>query len=470
MPKDYSMPRFLSSEAPTWDGRGKSLPNYIWQLERLFEMCKITEPADKIRWLITYLDKDVREQWTLFPEFATNNYAGLVARLKKEYPEAQEAERGSLKRIKTICKEYSSIEMNDSESFLAFKRAFKYEATKLLKEPAVVSNRELVDLLCSTLSRDFQAALDTRLSLNGTTRNVGNDTLRNEDPYDWEEVMNKAEELTSSKTLFRSFNRDLGSSSGVATTGQVKTESSASQGQVAQEIASLQENVASLKDLFGVQEKNFKSWMESLTQSINNSSSMAYRTNPAPSQDRSKTCRYCGEVGHFLQDCLKKNKDIMAGRIKWDAQSKYLLFGDGSSIPMGDNPIIQRVDRHYQTKAVHYFGPTLQEPGVLDLSNLQANSVQFSQYVNSKRDTRDETIEKQMQRLRTQDEEIQEAKRLLELYKTVATQNVRRVATTQSETADPVKQLAAQMSALQEQFGKLITKRTNEGSSGQQGF
>lgn len=465
------MPRFLASDAPTWDGRGRSLLTYIWQLERLLEMCKITDQADKLKWLVTYIDRDTREIWVQFDEYLIRDYNGMISRLKREYPDAHEAERGSLKRLKIICKEFRNIEQAEQDRFLEYKRAFKLESDKLLKPPAAVTNRELVEFFCSALHRDFQISLDTRLSLVGKTRNVAGGILRNEDPYDLDEVLKRAEELTSPKTLMRSYNRESSSSSGVATTSQVKAESS---GKVAQEIASLQENVAVLKDMFGVQEKNMKSWMESLVQSINNPTTSSYRATTAQSQERTRDCRYCGEVGHFLSECQKKDKDIASGRVKWDSQKRYLLFGDGATIPQLDIPIIQRVDRHYQTKSVNYLGPTLQEPGLIDLASTQSTSqdspVVFSQYVNARRDTRDEAIDRAVFRLKTQDDELQDKNRLIEMYRTASSQGSSAVATPRAEPEDPIKNLTTQVSLLTEQFGKILSAKASESSSGQQGF
>lgn len=214
-----------------------------------------------------------------------------------------------------------------------------------------------------------------------------------------------------------------------------------------------------------------KSWMETLAQSISqNVNHMAsLRTAHAQSQERLRDCRYCADHGHFLQECPKKDRDLLNGRIKWDNQRKYLLFGDGTPIPMGDGPIILRVDKHYSLKAVHLYEPVMEEDGMPDLNGIRA-PFQYSQFVNSKRDSRDDTIERQRELLRNQGEEIQEAKRLLEMYKMVLNQNTSEVATPARSPPDPVKQLGNQMAALQEQFAQLLGQKDKGKSPSQSGF
>lgn len=200
-----SMPRMLSNEAPHWDGRGETLRKYIWQVEKLLATCGITESKEMLDWLLTYVDLDVREEWIEFQEAKDGEYEKFKERLRKEFPETISSERGSVRKIKTICKEYAGIEQNEEGELLSFKRKFLAEANKCLREPAVISNRELVELFSSTLSRDFQRALDARLSINGKTRNVLKpEDLREEDPYDIEEIVNQAIAIASGKTLVRS--------------------------------------------------------------------------------------------------------------------------------------------------------------------------------------------------------------------------------------------------------------------------
>ncbi|KAF9440016.1 hypothetical protein P691DRAFT_688997 [Macrolepiota fuliginosa MF-IS2] len=199
-----SMPRMLSSEAPSWDGRAATLRNFLWQVNRLLEMCKITDAVEKLSWLVTYVSIDVREEWMGFAEYIAGDYDAFQTKLAKEFPESQNAQRGSIKQLKKVCKEYKDVDIEEQDRLMCFKRAFQCEANKCLKAPALVSNRELVELFTGALSERFQLALDTKLSIAGATRAVTNpNELRDEDPYDIEEVMQYAVTLATGKTLVR---------------------------------------------------------------------------------------------------------------------------------------------------------------------------------------------------------------------------------------------------------------------------
>src|SRR5689334_15746574 len=96
--------------------------------------------------------------------------------------------------------------MYDDERLLAFKRKFMTMANKCLADPALVTNRELVKLFVGSLDRHFRDNLDSRLSLKGQLHAEG--TVRGEDPYDWKEVVSKAVELVSNKTIAKALRYD----------------------------------------------------------------------------------------------------------------------------------------------------------------------------------------------------------------------------------------------------------------------
>lgn len=85
---------------------------------------------------------------------------------------------------------------------MALKRVFKAEAAKLTKDPALVSNRELVQKFLEHLTPDFRAMIITRLSTtkkSTTAMTTGANPVlrRTEDPYDIDEVINKAVEIVT---------------------------------------------------------------------------------------------------------------------------------------------------------------------------------------------------------------------------------------------------------------------------------
>jgi len=72
-----------------------------------------------------------------------------------DYPEAKMAGKGTLSNLRKICKEHQCIHVNDFSKLKSLTRSFKAEQKLLLKPPALVSNRELVDLFLGCLKEAF---------------------------------------------------------------------------------------------------------------------------------------------------------------------------------------------------------------------------------------------------------------------------------------------------------------------------
>jgi len=72
---------------------------------------------------------------------------------------------------------------------MSFKRRFLYIAQKCLKLPAVIGNKELIELFVKTLDNAFQDALNSRLSIQGTLKVDAQRRSRIEDPYDLDHVV-----------------------------------------------------------------------------------------------------------------------------------------------------------------------------------------------------------------------------------------------------------------------------------------
>ena len=82
-----------------------------------------------------------------------------------------------------------------------FKRKFLFTAQKCLRPPAITRNRELVDHFVWCLDARFTEALNSRLSLQGQLRVNALGRSHLEDPYTLEQVIQKAVDLVSSKTI-----------------------------------------------------------------------------------------------------------------------------------------------------------------------------------------------------------------------------------------------------------------------------
>ena len=100
-----------------------------------------------------YADQESKEEWRALEAF---NEGYTWDEFKKElldnYPEASAAERGTPARIRQIIQEADNVKLGDTVELYSYWWAFLAEANKLMKPPAAMSNRELVELFMGGLS------------------------------------------------------------------------------------------------------------------------------------------------------------------------------------------------------------------------------------------------------------------------------------------------------------------------------
>jgi len=193
----------LSPSAPKWDGQSRTLRNFLRIMEQLFQTAEITEDQRKLDWITGYVDADIHDQWTSFKEYEAGSWNRFLERLKTEYPELTTEEQGSMDNLRKLYRENAGINLLEEERLMSFKRRFMYIAQKCLRPPAVIGNRELVELFVKTLDSAFQDVLNSRLSIQGTLKVDTQGRSRIEDPYDLDHVVQKAVELVSGKTIAR---------------------------------------------------------------------------------------------------------------------------------------------------------------------------------------------------------------------------------------------------------------------------
>ncbi|KAF7761162.1 hypothetical protein Agabi119p4_10571 [Agaricus bisporus var. burnettii] len=145
MPSAPHMPAPLSAGAPKWEGDIDKLGDFIWHLERQFEVSSVTDSADKLKWALSYVNKSVCDEWSSFKEYKDRKWDAFMERLKIEYPELVTEETGSVAKLKALCRGCRTIGLEDQEEFRKFRRQFLSQANKCLTDPAIISNRELVE-------------------------------------------------------------------------------------------------------------------------------------------------------------------------------------------------------------------------------------------------------------------------------------------------------------------------------------
>jgi hypothetical protein len=107
-----------------------------------------------------YADQESEEEWSALKMYSPGHtWEEFRKEILENYPEASAAEQGTPFRIRQIVQEADHIEMGDTTQLYTYRRAFLAEANKLLKKPAVMLNRELVELFMGGLAQSFVHAV-----------------------------------------------------------------------------------------------------------------------------------------------------------------------------------------------------------------------------------------------------------------------------------------------------------------------
>ena len=108
---------------------------------------------------------DLKDQWRAMAEFGPGyTYDQWKATILTCYPEIEELVSGSIFKMQSLCNNAKGLERKDLGPFRRFAVAFNHEALKLLSPPALVTNRDLVQMVLDTLASDF--AKEVELTLN----------------------------------------------------------------------------------------------------------------------------------------------------------------------------------------------------------------------------------------------------------------------------------------------------------------
>ena len=382
-PGSKDAPRFKSSKP-------EELRRFIRSMEDLWRDANVTNGGQKKMMIGKYADQDSEEEWSAFKSFEDGTWEEFKEELIENYPEAAAAERGTPARIKQICMDTPTIRLGDMNALYGFRRQFMSEAKKLQKDPAVMSNRELVGLFISCLSESLATAVLQFLGSNTPTGKVapstgllgGSSTVsrRPEDKYDLEDVCNAALQVSeNSQGMFEMMNK--GSSEerrGVLLYSQPISETKA----LSEKVDELEGEQALERDRLASMGKTLESRMGGLedmlktllTQSQTSGTQAVCKgdckgggckTHEASSSPMQKwggksldneKCFWCGLMGHFQADCDDLKNQIRVGNVKVNNEGK-LRLKDGSFIP--NQPfgatLKEKVDRHYARKPSQYY-------------------------------------------------------------------------------------------------------------------
>ncbi|KAH9484673.1 hypothetical protein JR316_0001572 [Psilocybe cubensis] len=359
--KERSAPKFNESE-PT------ELLRYLEEVEELFKKYDVTEEKDKKKTACKYAPAATEAEWKAFSSYDKGTWIEFKRDLIASYPEVVLLHRGSIATLDKLCKTYkgnNQLESNESTRLAAFVRPFRAEAVKLLKDPALVSNRDLVTRFMGCLSDEFARRVSIKLDSDSDTKNAirkltaaapagdGIPLIEESAFIRWEDRHSLPDVIAAATNI-----AEMGAWS---RTGETRVVPNEQRTYGADQLAStnrsettvkLEETIAQLADTVLNSEKQraaeyrqlqdaqmrqyqeFQSFMSSFRQNTNMNSSAPVGNNygaPRVRTNQNNGCYYCKEETHHIYECpyIKKHLEL-----KWIIKNhdNHIRLPGGSQI------------------------------------------------------------------------------------------------------------------------------------------
>jgi hypothetical protein len=376
-----NMPVPMSTSAPKWDGTRGKLRDFLYQLAHLLSVAGITSDEDKIKWAISYVSADIRDEWIGFKESTGKDWEKFLDRIAKEYPEVIEEELGSVRQLEELCDRFRPLSIRDDQDFMTFKRRFTVLADKCKTPPSIIHDRELVGLFVGTLDEAFLTHLNMRLSLTGTVKQHSTGTTRREDPYELNSVIEEAEKIVNEKNILRAVkpvNKALIGKKRINVDSRAPVlytkEEAVTPSKTQVDIDLLYEEIAGIKTMLTTNGKSVRGQLDSVRDLVirgqqpsgprSKQNYMSKGNSNGNNNNRSRLtiegddrCFYCHETGHRWLECPDLDEDVKNGLITRDGRK--LRFSNGNSIPRAEGFSIKECVRKFLPTVLQHlcYGP-----------------------------------------------------------------------------------------------------------------
>jgi hypothetical protein len=350
--------------APEFDGtRPQELRRFLRRMEDLFNIYGINGEEDRIQQVVKYTDADTEEEWKAFDSYGGKDWKDFIEEVISNYPEAECAQEGAMFRLNDICSRFRNLGITDRIDILSLKRKFVAESKKLRTPPALISNLELVNKFASCLSADLKAQVFSRLNYH---RNSKDTKRRREDLYDIDAVIEMTVRLVNEG--------DADAFSSLASRHRIK-ESSAERTtrggsmvphtSTKEEIDSLTNQVAELRDEVAISNREYKIFREEMTKTLqqvnrglqNNQGGWRPPQNQTynlGSRTNDPKCYYCWKTGHMVNSCPERLRHLEEKKLVIGGDGRVKL-PNGQEVPRdGNKSMRDRVEAAHST-SVNYF-------------------------------------------------------------------------------------------------------------------
>lgn len=380
---NFRMPNGWDRNSPRFDGKtASSLKRFLLQCNSIITQGGLVDDDDKKARVLEYVETDVRDQWESLDSFVGGTYESWIKEIEALFPELEDWDKGSIEKLNRLCKQNQNISTSDLGQLRRFSKAFMVEATKLLADPAAISNGRLVTIFEGCLDQDFAAMVKlmrNHVTIMGIanpayaipagvpgTAGASTGVKRRTDKPPIQEVIRVAESIAAASGVDEDSDKDdfvntgSGSKTAAAEVKGMKKELSSTMDTFAEEMAKL-------KDAMVVQEKRMKESLNHVETTLKHTFSQAVRgppphqdlppvnpranPNPGPLRsDKDAGCHYCWETDHRIAECDYKNEHIDMAYLSFD--SGYLRLGNGAYIPRApmDKSRKVRVDEYYASQ------------------------------------------------------------------------------------------------------------------------
>jgi hypothetical protein len=139
----FIIPQPWDKSSPAFDNKtASSLSRFFCHIKQIHTGAKIVDDDEKKALATNYIQEDdTRMEWE-----------GLE--------EKEDTQTGSLSRLRAICETHDGLGKGDVGKVKRFSLAFSNEAKKLVSEPAIITNRELVEMLVGTLEDEASTMIN----------------------------------------------------------------------------------------------------------------------------------------------------------------------------------------------------------------------------------------------------------------------------------------------------------------------